>query len=91
MFGRPPSVRPWHPRWSDYRPIIKKLQPFLLDRQRRLLMISDVPTVFTASLADSGEKVVRIRTGPFLLNPAETYEGMTEQFDLCLIERPKTR
>jgi len=86
MFGRPPSVRPWHPRWPDYRQIIRKLGPFLSERSSRLLMISDVPTVFTASLADGGEKAVRIRTTPFLLNPAEAYEAMAAQFDLCLLE-----
>jgi len=86
MFGRPPSVRPWHPRWTDYHQIIKRLKPFLRDRDKRLLMISDMPTVFTASLADSGERAVRIRTAPFLLNPAEIYEAMAAQFDLCLIE-----
>jgi SAM-dependent methyltransferase len=86
MFGRPPSVRRWHPRWADYHQVIKKLGPFLRERSKRLLMISDAPTVFTASLADSGEKVVRIRTGPFLLNPAEVYEAMAAQFDQCLLE-----
>jgi hypothetical protein len=86
MFGRPPSVRPWHPSWVDYHQVIKKLTPFLRERSGRLLMISDMPTVFTASLADSGEKVVRIRTAPFLLNPAEVYAAMAAQFDLCLLE-----
>ena len=82
MFGRPPTVRPWHPRWVDYRQITRKLAPFLRDHDKRLLMISDVPTVFTASLEDGGEKAVRIRTGPFLLNPAEIYEAMSARFDL---------
>lgn len=86
MFGRPPSVRPWHPRWPDYQQITSRLQPFLLGRDKRLLMISDTPTVFTASLADNGERAVRIRMEPFLRNPAEIYEAMAGQFDLCLLE-----
>ena len=86
MFGRPPAVRPWHPRWPDYRQILGKLQPFLGDRDKRLLMISDTPTVFTASLADNGERAVRIRTTPFLANPADIYEPMAAKFDQCLLE-----
>src|SRR5581483_10510046 len=86
MFGRPPAVRPWHPRWPDYRLVLEKLEPFLRGLDKRMLMISSMPTVFTASLADGGERVVRIRTQRFTTLPPAVYEAMVSQFDYCLIE-----
>ncbi len=86
VFSHPPYVRLWHPRWADYRAILNKLEPLLRDPRQRLIMLSDAPTVFTASLADGGRRVVRFRRGPFLDKPAAFYRTLERQFDICLAE-----
>jgi 2-polyprenyl-3-methyl-5-hydroxy-6-metoxy-1,4-benzoquinol methylase len=86
LFGRPPKVRLWHHRWPDYRFIVKWLGRFLDDPHRRLLLASEQPTVFTASLADSGERTVRIIPSLFTEGPLEIWEPMADAFDFCLAE-----
>lgn len=86
LFGRPPKVRLCHPRWPDYHFVERWLSAFQSDHSIRLLLVSDVPTVFTASLADSGERVVRILPSLLLQEPEATWQPMTGVFDFCLVE-----
>jgi hypothetical protein len=86
LFKKPPNVRLWHPRWPDYRPILRRLERTIKDGNQSLLMISDAPTIFTASLADGGERVVRLLRSQFLEIPAEFYDPFQGRFDLCLVE-----
>jgi hypothetical protein len=83
--GYPPRVRPWHPRWPEYRLVLRRLSPFFADPERQLLHVSDAPTLFSVMLADVGNRVVRLPTTPFLQSiPAG--EGFASRFDLCLLE-----
>jgi 2-polyprenyl-3-methyl-5-hydroxy-6-metoxy-1,4-benzoquinol methylase len=86
LFGRPPDVRLWHPRCPDFHFVTTRLERFLADPRQRLLLVSDAPTIFTASLIDGGERVMRLRQTPFLQAPAEIYEPLFDRFDACLIE-----
>jgi methyltransferase family protein len=86
LFGFPPRVRPWHPRWPDYRLVFSALADFLADPRQRLLTVSDVPTPFTVMLADGGERVIRLQTSPFLRSAPETYKTFAGRFDTCLVE-----
>ncbi len=86
VLGRPPHVLFWHPRWADFRLVLQELEPFFTDPNQRLLMISNAPTAFTVSLADSGERAYRLRRTPFLQSPRERYEPLAGRFDLCLLE-----
>jgi 2-polyprenyl-3-methyl-5-hydroxy-6-metoxy-1,4-benzoquinol methylase len=86
LLGTPPHVYPWHPFWPDFRVIIAELEPFLEDPRKRLLMISNTPTVFTLALADNGERVHRLRSTPFVQSPEERYAPLASRFDLCLLE-----
>ena len=86
LFGRPPNVRPWHPRYPDFAFVLNRLRPILDDPNQRLLLVADMPTIFTASLNDGGERTLRIRQTHFLKSPAELYEPMAGTFDACLIE-----
>ena len=86
LMGRPPHVLPWHPNWPDYRTVLREIDAFFTDPTQRLLMLSNEPTAFSVALADSGERVVRMRCGPFLQSVPERYEPLYENFDLCLLE-----
>jgi SAM-dependent methyltransferase len=86
VMGRPPQVLPWHPLWPDYRTVLREIDSFFTNPTQRMLMLSNEPTAFTVGLADSGERVVRLRCGPFLLSMPERYEPLSGKFDLCLLE-----
>ncbi|MGH2404946.1 MAG: class I SAM-dependent methyltransferase, partial [bacterium] len=84
--GRPPLMRPWHPRWVDYALVLDHLREAVRDPRQRLLMIADRPTPFTVSFADGDEQVVSLRKKSFLESRPETYEPLVRSFDLCLVE-----
>jgi hypothetical protein len=86
VLGRPPRALPWHPAWPDFRVLLRELASFFSDPGKRLLLLSNGPTVFTVSLADSGERVQRLRCVPFLQSRAERYKPLHGRFDLCLLE-----
>jgi len=85
LIGYPPRVRPWHPRWPDYRPVLRWLAPFEADPARRLLHLSDAPTLFSVMLARYRPRVVSIQTTPFLQGAPEQHP-FVNRFDLCLVE-----
>jgi hypothetical protein len=86
MFGQPPRVRLGHPRWPDYRFVAQWLEGFLSDQRLRLLLACDRPSLFTASLTDGGERVVRVSPTMLLAGAAQTWAPLTGVFDLCLVE-----
>lgn len=86
MFGRPPHVRPWHPRYPDHRLVLKNLTALGLKQNSRILMISDGPTIFSATFIDGGERVVRLRSSHMIKQPYEVYEPLHGRFDAALIE-----
>jgi hypothetical protein len=86
LFSQTQCVRPWHPRWPDCRPVVKRLRTWMSDAGQRLLMISEAPTVFTAAFADGGERAVRLVRTRFLETPVEFYDSLKSQFDVCLLE-----
>jgi hypothetical protein len=85
LVGYPPRVRPWHPRWPDNRPVLRRLSPVFDDPARRLLHISDAPTLFSVMLAEKGERAARLQTTPLLQASSEN-AAPAERFDLCLVE-----
>ena len=89
LMGQPPRVLPWHPRWPDFKTTLKELAPFFSGPKLRLLLISNEPTVFSLALADSGERVQRIRGAQFLQQPADRFAPLHGTFDLCLLELPE--
>jgi Methyltransferase domain len=89
LMGRPPHVLPWHPAWPDFKAVLGELAPFFADRNARLLMLSNEPTAFSLALADSGERVHRMRCVPFLKSPVERFAPLRGKFDLCLLQLPE--
>jgi hypothetical protein len=85
LIGYPPRVRPWHPRWPDYRPVLRWLSPFFADPARHLLHLCDAPTLFSVMLAAYGQRVVTLQTTPFLQS-APAREAVVDRYDLCLVE-----
>ena len=89
LMGRMPHVLPWHPAWPDYKAVLAELAPFFANPNSRMLMLSNEPTAFSLSLADSGERVHRMRCVPFLQASQERFAPLHGRFDLCLLELPE--
>jgi 2-polyprenyl-3-methyl-5-hydroxy-6-metoxy-1,4-benzoquinol methylase len=89
LMGRPPRVLPWHASWPDFKVVLGELSPFFADPNVRVLLLSNEPTAFTLSLADSGERVHRMRCVPFLKSPIERFAPLRGSFDFCLLELPE--
>src|SRR5262249_25370533 len=85
IVGYPPRVRPWHPRWAAYRPVLRRLLPILDDPARQILHVADAPTLFSVMLAERGGRVASLQTTPLLQRPPERVV-FDSRFDLCLIE-----
>jgi hypothetical protein len=85
VIGYPPRVRPWHPRWADYRPVLRRLLPVLDDPARQILHVTDAPTLFSVMLAKGGGRIASVQTTPLLQSTAGGI-GFERRFDLCLIE-----
>jgi hypothetical protein len=83
LIGYPPRVRPWHPRWPDYRPVLRWLSPFVADPARRLVHVADAPTLFSVRLAQYGPRVVSIQTTPFLQRAFEREPVADRQPSRC--------
>lgn len=86
FFGKPPHVRVWHPRFPDLSLITSNLAELKLNERSNLLLVADLPTIFTATFSDGGDRVVRIRNSHLLKQPYEVYEPLHGRFDVCLIE-----
>jgi hypothetical protein len=85
VVGYPPRVRPWHPRWPDYRPVLRRLSPFFADPARHLLHVSDAPTLFSVAFARFGSRVACLQTTPLIESPPDS-QALVDCFDLCLVE-----
>jgi hypothetical protein len=86
LFAQPPRVRLGHRNWPDHRFILRWLGRFMSDPRQRILLVADFPTVFTATLSDSGERAVRIKPSLFLADAAEIWQPLARTFDSCLVE-----
>ena len=56
VFGLPPRVRPFHPRWPDYRAILQTLSGLVRHPSDKIVIISSAPLVYSrwpASIADT--------------------------------------
>jgi hypothetical protein len=86
VFGKPPLVYPWHPRWPDYRLVLRRLQAYIRDQESRMLAVSDVPTPFTLLMSDYPERSTRVETSVLLKSPATRYKALAGTLDVALLE-----
>jgi hypothetical protein len=85
VFGRPPHVWPWHPRWSDYRMIRNLARRHFADKGGHLLVISSTPGVFQDWLSDISQATVSFDLGRLLNLSSDQYRPLIQAFDGCLL------
>ena len=85
VFGRPPQVRPWHPRWPDYRMFMDLAQRHFAGTAGPLLIISSAPAAFGNFLSGVSQSVVSLDLSRFLTLNREQFKPLMGSFEGCLL------
>src|SRR5262249_2053667 len=86
IFGRPPQVRPWHPRWPDYRMFMDLAERHFAGTAGSLLIISSAPASFGSFLSGvSAASATSFDMSRFLTLNEEQYRPLEGQFEGCLL------
>jgi hypothetical protein len=86
LLGSGPKLRPWHPRSPDHGLVLQNLAPVMRQKDKKLVIIGNSPSIFSTVIPDGGERFFRIQSKVFLRHPPEFYSTVSEAFDACLIE-----
>ena len=85
IFGRPPGVRPWHPRWPDYRMFMKLARQHFAGKRGKLLVVSSAPAAFANFLSEITSASISLDINHFLTMTRKQYEPMMGSFEGCLV------
>jgi len=84
LYGNVPSVRPWHPRWADFRLPLAALQGVIAGAGD-LLIVSDSPGTYTHWLSQVGKEGRSLELGR-LLNMSEVEQAASAgKYEACLL------
>jgi 2-polyprenyl-3-methyl-5-hydroxy-6-metoxy-1,4-benzoquinol methylase len=86
LLGNVPIVRPWHPRWADFRKPLATLAPIMARPDSRILTVSGQPTGLTNWIADRCERATRIPVSRLLKGEIDREARFRGAFDLCVLE-----
>jgi 2-polyprenyl-3-methyl-5-hydroxy-6-metoxy-1,4-benzoquinol methylase len=86
LVGQPPDLKPWHPRWRDYREPLTHLRRLVAAADTRVLVVSGMPTPLTNWLADHSSTTERVPLSRLLRVGAENEAAPAEKFDACYLE-----
>ena len=85
VYGRPPNVRPWHPRWPDYRMFMKLARRHFSGKSGKLLVLSSAPAAFADFLSGISPSSVSLDLNHFLTMGSKQYQPMRGTFEGCLL------
>lgn len=85
VFGRPPHVRPWHPRWSDYRMFERLIIKYFGKDSGRTLVLSSTPDTFRSWVRLDHHVVESLNFYSILELNAEGHAQMVGKFGNCLL------
>ena len=85
IYGRPPNVRPWHPRWPDYRMFITLARQHFGGHNGKLLILSSAPAAFANFLSEISPSSVSLDLNYFLTMNRDEYQPMMKAFVGCLL------
>src|SRR5262249_785864 len=84
IFGRSPTVTPWHPRWPDYRMFIRLARRHFAEKNGKLLILSSAPAAFANFLSEISSSSVSLDLNYFLTMARKQYEPLMGTFEGCL-------
>jgi hypothetical protein len=85
VFGRPPNVRPWHPRWLDYRMLMRLARRHFAGKSGPLLVLSSSPAAYANFLSEFSAASVSLDINRFLTMGRNQYQPMLGRFEGCLL------
>jgi hypothetical protein len=86
FLGRPPQVRPWHPRWPDYHMIAKLAEYYFSNKSGgRSLVLSSTSSIFQGWLKGPQRKADSLDFSKLLEFDAAQYERLMGRYDGCLL------
>ena len=86
VFGRPPIVLPWHPRWPDYRSLASKLRSLLSGAENRsLCVVTATPFQFSRWIDDIAPGSVLFALRRFANLKKPDYMPLVGAFRGCLV------
>jgi len=85
VFGRPPLVKPWHPRWPDYRMFVNISKRYFGTTAGPLLIISSAPAAFGNFLSGVSDQVTSLDLNRFLTLNRDQFKSLVGAFEGCLL------
>jgi hypothetical protein len=84
LYGSVPSVRPWHPRWPDFRLPLVALRD-AIGGAGELLIVSDAPGTYTHWLSQIGKEGRSLELGRLLNMPQLEEMAAAGRYETCLL------
>lgn len=85
VFGRPPHVRPWHPRWPDYHTVAAKARKLLAGRPNsQAVIVSSNPAMFGSRWLEDAAETTSLDLRRLLMMDRQRYLKYVGSFDLAL-------
>ena len=85
VFGRPPDVRAWHPRWPDYRGIVAALPGLIAQGEGTLAVIGHAPELLRPAVARHTGNARFLQIDRFLDLRRSQYTPLIGQFSGVLL------
>ena len=80
LLGSGPKLRPWHPRSPDHGLVLQNLAPVMRQKDKKLVIIGNSPSIFSTVIPDGGERYFRIQTKVFLRHPPGVLQHRIRSF-----------
>jgi hypothetical protein len=84
FYGHVPGVRPWHPRWPDFRLPLAALRD-VISGAGELLIVSDSPGAYAHWLSEIGQAGSSLELGRLLNMPRAEQTASASRYAACLL------
>jgi hypothetical protein len=85
VFGQPPFVRPWHPRWPDYGVLVEELKTMLAKAPGTLLIVGDNTVYLRGWLSRITTDTKVMQTRQLMDFPIERGTAQVGQFQTAIV------
>jgi hypothetical protein len=85
VFGRPPYVHPWHPRWPDYRVLQDRLQKLLSGSPGTLMVAGQNDLFMKGWILRFADEVKLLQTPDLLRLNRRQYLAQLRSFQGCVV------
>jgi len=84
LYGRPPQVRPWHPRWPDYGMFLNLARRQFAEVDGPVLILSNAPMAYSNFLSGLAPSALSFNLNHFMIMDNDQYRSLAN-CDGCLL------